>query len=157
MASLRIHDGIQLITGIAVLIGLGLVVWELQQARELAEYDMMQRDFAQSIENYRVAMGEAPMAVVAKACVGAEPLSEEDYLILDAYFDTMLLQTVSGLVLYERMGADVPGWRSIAANNFRKIFSTDQGRNWFKHVAENTKTTSNPNIRSIVSFGQDVL
>jgi hypothetical protein len=36
MASQRLHDWVQIATGVAVLIGLGLVVWELRQAREFA-------------------------------------------------------------------------------------------------------------------------
>jgi hypothetical protein len=102
-------------------------------------------------------MGESPMTVVAKACVGTEPLSEEDHLVLDAYFSSLLVQAASGRIVYDRMGADVPGWQPTAATNFDRMFRTEQGRNWFRHRLKAMHASGRETAVSVANFGEEML
>ena len=58
----------QLITTIAVLIGLGFVIWELQQTRTLARAQLSSDGWAETSADKRVMLGENFADTFAKRC-----------------------------------------------------------------------------------------
>ena len=85
MDSQKLMNVIQITTGLAVLVGIGLVVWELRQTRQFMEFELVDRTFAEALETRRSEIGEDVMSSYAKACAG-EVLSQKDRLVLDRYF-----------------------------------------------------------------------
>ena len=62
-----ILDAVQAATGLAVLIGLGLVVFELRQAEQLARAELQSEGFSQLMESRRSQLSENFAATKMKA------------------------------------------------------------------------------------------
>ena len=86
MDSQQITNWVQVIAGVAVLVGIGLVVWELQQNRE-AFQSQLTSDAYQNISQRNIALlGENPTEVLAKACDAPDSLTRAELRILDAFY-----------------------------------------------------------------------
>ena len=122
----------QLVTSVAVLVGLGLVVWELRQTQEIAKAQQATDGFAIFSQRVQAMMGDSSAHSVAKACDEPDSLTTEDMVILNAVYTETLnnmrqiytVQLVSGeLAIYK--------WEEWSGN-FRIIFATEYGRWWWK-------------------------
>ena len=78
---------IQLATGVAVLIGLGLVIWELQQTREIAVAQQVDDSMSRYSNQLQAMMGEESARSLAKACDEPDSLTTEDMIILGYYYN----------------------------------------------------------------------
>lgn len=76
----------QLVTVLAVVIGLVLVVFELRQARALARTQIIADQYAQIIQHRNTVMGENPARSIDKACNAPDSLSTEDVEVLVNYY-----------------------------------------------------------------------
>ena len=72
---------VQIATSIAVLVGIGLVVWELQQTRTLAETQLTADAWQDLHQTSLVKMGENSAAVSIRACFHPKKLSLEDFAV----------------------------------------------------------------------------
>ena len=73
----------QIVTGVAVLLGLSLVVWELQQTRTLMRVQLLSEGVDAQLSNYRARLGENPAPILTKACFSPDELTpEETYVAL---------------------------------------------------------------------------
>jgi len=129
MKSENIERLIQVVTAIAVLVGLGLVIWELRQAKSLAFTQIIHANI-DNAANHRVAVyGEELRHILSKACFEPDDLDRADAFVLDAYF-------ISRVEVIQRLKvqADIAGfstpWRLIAQETVREIISFPQGRAW---------------------------
>ena len=84
--SVNIDRLIQIVTAIAVLIGLGLVVWELQQAKSLAFTQVIHGNVDNLTEGHTSVFGEDLSRVLATACFEPAELDHAGAFVLDAYF-----------------------------------------------------------------------
>ena len=57
MDSEKLSDWVQIITGFAIVLGLGLVIWELQQSREATMAQLTNEGFAQVGQQNATVMG----------------------------------------------------------------------------------------------------
>ena len=143
MESQRLLNWIQVITGIAILLGLALVVWELQQARTLARVQLYSDSINAKTEFTAALLGEEPMSVMGKACLDPEGLTLEDAAVLFAYFrsleDRILamhqLESMGGLA--EPLGGDAMkgledrSEQDLLAGAFTiELTSTEIGQAW---------------------------
>ncbi len=86
MDSQQIANWVQAITGVALLTGIGLVVWELQQNRE-AFQSQLTSDAYHNISQRNIALlGEHPTKVLAKACDAPDSLTRAELHILEAFY-----------------------------------------------------------------------
>ena len=79
---------VQGVAAIAVVVGLILVIWELQQARQLARAQVSSDSFALASQINAVVLGETAAKVVEKACDTPESLTGADFEILRAYYQS---------------------------------------------------------------------
>ena len=134
MRSQQLVDWVQIITGLAVVVGIGLVIWELQQAREIARFEQFNTSFAQYSARVHTQMGENAASAVAKACDHPDDLTTEEMFVLDRYY-TDVLNNIREPLLANKLsdGLNANEWEVWAPGNFSVIFSTEYGRWWFEN------------------------
>ena len=91
-ASRRVELAIQLITGAAVLIGVVLVLIELQQTRALTYKQMVQDRLGAVVEHNSRVYGEDLATVLEKACSTPNDLAHSEAIILETYFHNQIQQ-----------------------------------------------------------------
>ena len=131
MNSQSISSWIQAVTGIGVLVGVGLVVLELRQTHAFMESELRRSDFNTQMAIRRSELGENPMIAYEKACLGKEPLSVMDVVILESYFQLLMNGSLHGPVGYALLDVDPGSWRVFATVNLGKMFRLSQGRDYF--------------------------
>ncbi len=93
MKKSELIDYIQIATGVAVLLGLILVVYELRLAREIAQAQLTDQTFNNEFEDGRSRMGENLNEVIARACFEPESLSDADMIAMNAYYANLIMRT----------------------------------------------------------------
>ncbi len=120
---------IQLVTSLSVLIGLGLVIYELRQTRELTLLQLAQGSMTEmSAEQYAI-YGESAAVVLRKACMEPDSLTDDELFVLDAYFRTQVFR-VMRFKQQEDIAGFNWGWRSTSESMLRRIVSFPQGKRW---------------------------
>ena len=117
---------------VAVLFGLGLVVWELQQAREIAKIQSVSDAMAAYSQRVQAMMGEESAVAVARACDEPDSLTTEDMIVL-AHFYTEVLNNMRWHFSLQEVSDDLAvfDWQRWSAN-FANIFATEYGRWWWQ-------------------------
>ena len=82
----------RVLSAIAVVIGLILVVWELQQTRTLARAQLLHASLTDSYQYFLTRMGEESSAVHVKACLTPELMTDTEVAINFADNETMWLE-----------------------------------------------------------------
>ncbi len=123
---------VQGVAAIAVVVGLILVIWELQQARQLARAQVSSDSFALASQINAVVLGETAAKVVAKACDTPESLTGADFEILRAYYQSWVSVVWRVQVIEQRSGLYDGDWKQRGPGIFANIFSTAAGRGWWK-------------------------
>lgn len=132
MNAQRVAVWTQVVGGAAVILGLGLVVWELQQVKTLTRAQLTSDLFAISVANHDTVMGESAAAVLAKACTDPAELSLEESTILNHFYVGQLELVSRMVVLTDRDGLFAPDyWKIPATGYFATVFETAYGRAWF--------------------------
>lgn len=126
---------IQSITSIAVIAGLGLVVWELQQNREAATAQLTSDGFMYTSAVNQTVMGEDTANVLAKACDNPEDLTRADYYVLDNYYLEILARFRRITFLQQRTSLydDASFEVGLGLGN---LFDSAPGRAYLKRAAE---------------------
>lgn len=124
----------QILTSIAVIGGLGLVVWELQITRQ-ASWDMyalitVSDDSADSSAVY----GERAAEVMAKACFEPDSLSNAELFMVSKYFENKLNRVFQ--TLWQSNFAGNQEWKQISPVWLSQIFSFPQGQLFLEQFVE---------------------
>lgn len=117
-------------TGIALVLGLGLVMIELRQSKELALAEITSQGYSEVIENARTTMGENPAISISKACNSPNELTPEDDVVLNAFYRAQVTQIDRLRVLEAVANFGVP-WRQFAPQLLTDLLSQEHGRRWF--------------------------
>ena len=120
---------VQSVTAIAVVIGLGLVVYELRQAKSLAFIQIAHGDMDSGTQNLTSIYGEDLSRVLATTCFRPTALDQAGAFVLDAYFDSQLMYIQRIRVQVNVAGFDSP-WQTITHRRAKEIISFPQGRRW---------------------------
>ena len=124
---MKIFDLVQLIAAIAIVIGLALVIFELQQTRSLARAQLFGEHFAEAIENKRALLGENPAPILTKSCADPAGLTPDEREVALAALDINFLMTERARTIEEVVGLDIP-WELAARTYLRAILSSPIGR-----------------------------
>jgi len=89
----KINNWVQTTTGVAIVIGLVLVVWELQQSREAVRTQLASDGYQIASQVRTAVMGEHTAAVLAKACDKPSELTRAELHVLDNYY----LEQIGGI------------------------------------------------------------
>ncbi len=129
--SARFQHWFQLITNVAILFGLGLVVYELNQSKQLASAQFIIDNIARQTSIELAMMSEDPREALAKAALHPADLNERDVVALDAYYHSIVMGWVANRLYPQRAGVDLP-WRAIVAESARRNLSTEPARRWLR-------------------------
>lgn len=131
MDSQKVADWVQIATGVALLVGLGLVVWELSQSRDVATAQLSSDGTDQYLQSVVVKMGENPAAAFVKACHDPQSLSDEDLVVLDAYFTILATVPLRAYNITDISGLYEERWVDLARPVFPLILRSVSGRTWW--------------------------
>jgi hypothetical protein len=151
MESPKLTNWTQILTILSVLAGLGLVVWELQQARDLAFAQLAVDAHAIDVQEVVALLGESPAEVLAKSCESAT-LTKVELEILYASFQLNVLRA-SRLRWITAAGYGEFDWKGGAETNFMRIFDSNRGREWWRDDADRMLGGGT----ELVKFGNSVL
>lgn len=120
---------IQIGTLISVLLGLGLVVWELQEARRLAQVQVTQDGLAALGADISAYYGEHAPQALARACFTPQEVSEEDMLTLHYLWGNRMMQPFRRRI-HARVGGFDIDWRQGVKNAVTEVAMFPAGRAW---------------------------
>ncbi|TDJ24596.1 MAG: hypothetical protein E2O59_12410 [Gammaproteobacteria bacterium] len=127
MKSNNLANWIQVLTAFAVLLGLSLVVWELQQNRDLVRAQLANDGFLSHSDTQRTFLGESFAYTFAKACFEPEELSNAELVQMTAYGEHLLTE-VARAKSYSEIGEHPFDWRILAQGRVKRWLSTKAGR-----------------------------
>ena len=132
MDSQKIGNWIQIVSGIALIVGIGLVIWELQQVRILTRAQLTSDNVSASVASNSAVMGENAAEILAKACLDPGTLSLHETTLLGYFYDQQIALVVRMKLLTDRDGLYAKDtWKNSAGPYFADIFRTAFGRAWF--------------------------
>ncbi len=132
MNSQRLTNWIQILTGSAVLLGLGLVIWELRQSREVAIAQLTSDGYGIAMGRTISEMGENPGASLVKACEDPASLTSTELVVLNAFHKSLVIEVMRAFRIEQRSGLYEGTWKQIANGGFGVIFQTAAGRVWWE-------------------------
>mgnify|MGYP001815225745 FL=1 len=127
----RFSNWFQIISNVAIIIGLGLVVYELNQSRQFVHGQMIDQITSRQTDRMLVMMGENPQATLAKAALHPADLNERDVVTLDALYSHVVLGWGSQVMAGEALGLDLH-WREAVPHEAQRYFGSGPGRRWLK-------------------------
>ena len=131
MTSQEIADWVQIATGIALLAGLGLVIWELQQSRELHRTGLFSDAFSLYAQQRVPIMGENPSEVLARACTKPDQLTDSDLEVLTIHY-TEVYSRILRIKLFGTFSDlyEPESWRAFLPM-LEEVFRTIPGQVWW--------------------------
>ena len=127
----RFSNWFQIISNVAIIFGLGLVVYELNQSRQFVHGEMMDQIVSRQTDRMLVMMGEDPQATLAKAALHPADLNERDAVILDALYSHVVHGWGSQVMSGGALGLDLH-WREAVPYEAQMYFGSGPGRRWLK-------------------------
>lgn len=119
---------IQAITSLVIVLGLGLVVWELRQAQDLTRAQLASEGWLEMMATSRAALSENFAVTRAKACMRPTELSDSELVEMSTYH-TILFDQIMRARGYSQIGRyNASSWKTLAERNFKDILSTEIGR-----------------------------
>ena len=134
-ASGRFEFIIQLITAAAVLIGIVLVLLELQQSREISTLDMVHSRLHGNVEQNARVFGENLAVTLAKACHNPEELNDAEVMALHMYFHNRMQQmsiAFTGAVIgsFQKGLGLVENWQRLSNSYVNEVLAYPSGQRW---------------------------
>jgi len=123
----RFSNRFQIISNVAIIIGLGLVVYELNQSKQIASGEFTSHNVARETSIRLAMMGEDPREALAKAALHPADLNEHDVVALDAYYETLVLGWFAVMLSSQRGGLE-NRWQDAVESSVQRQFSTEPGR-----------------------------
>ena len=123
---------VQVVTILALILGVFLVVWELRQTREAARAQVSSDSFAMSAATREAMLGESAAEVLAKACTSPESMTDAEVIVLSMYYTNQVQQLYRMIVIDDRSGLYDGLWRDYAGNMLGGVFATAPGRAWWE-------------------------
>ena len=121
----------QIISNVAIIFGLGLVVYELNQSKQIALAQMAESYASRTSARQVASMGDSPQKALAKAAFHPVDLNEEDAVTLDAYDMQISTNWIVAHGTSQIVGTD-RGWREAVQLEVSLYFSSDPGHRWLK-------------------------
>ena len=145
MNSDKLNTWIQLVTGLAIVVGLGLVIWELKQGRDAAKSQLSSDGYLLISQTNVAMLGEDPAAVLAKACNSPDELTTSELILLDNYYYEVLNRITRLVTLSERGSFYTDDYWKDYLGQLNQLFQSHAGRAYWRTVA----TYLPPKVRTV--------
>ncbi|MGK0258896.1 MAG: hypothetical protein ACI96M_002332, partial [Candidatus Azotimanducaceae bacterium] len=120
-------DWIQILTGLAVFLGLLLVVWEMQQEKDLVRAQLISEGHITDMSLSSMTLSENFASVRAKACFFPAELSDAELFEMYEYH-AMLINNISRMQLLNEAGVFSERWQGWANGYLKTYLSTKSGQ-----------------------------
>ena len=127
----RFSNWFQIISNVAIIFGLGLVIYELNLSKQLAYAQFVSNDMARYTERHLSLMADDPREALVKAALHPSELEEVHAVTLDAFYREVMMGWQSCVRISEIADLDRECW-SIIAGEARRYFGTKPGRRWIE-------------------------
>ena len=120
---------LQLLTNLAVVAGILVLIFELNQTRELAQVQTVDNAYLAAMSRNLALLGETPQESIAKAIFKPSEITEEDVVVLTQYY-TAIVVSWRRLKDDRAIGYFGGGWEDVVAEEAFN-FNTQFGRRWW--------------------------
>ena len=132
----RERDWLQLLTNVAVVIGLLLLIYELNQSRDLTRAQVVDAVYNAAVSRNLAILGESPEQAIAKSIFHPDDVTEGDAIVLTQFYTAMLVSWLRnkderGLGYFER------GFEEVIASEAHYLNSVP-GRKWWASIRDFT-------------------
>ena len=127
----RFSNWFQIISNVAIIVGLALVIYELNQSKLVANGQMIDASASRMNDQYLAMMGEDPRDALAKAALRPGDLDEKDAVTLDAFYMSIILGWANLYYTSELLDVE-RRWRAGVQTQTRIHFSSEPGRRWLQ-------------------------
>jgi hypothetical protein len=119
------------VANIALLLGLGLVAYELNQNSQLARTSLIHEGNALENQIWANLMGEVPADVIAKAVECPETMTYADFMAMDAFLFTSMNMVYREYELSKEGLFSAEEWRQEASDYSRWYLGNEFGKAWW--------------------------
>ena len=139
------RDWLQIFTNLAVVIGIGILIYEINQNKQLVDAQLSYDTWTMYHGELVAMMGETPERSLAKLLTSPDDLSQEDIIVLDKYLTAQFARwrMLQGLQLTGEFGRD---WTPAVARDSVRFLNSPFGRQWW----EQNRVSANPEMRSVI-------
>ena len=122
---------IQLIAALAVMFGLGLVIWELRQAHQLTRAQLISDGFLAELEDTRALLGENPTEAIMKGCLTPDELTPAEWKTNQAYMNLFTIRNERNFYLsqLDNLGRDS---EMSTILSLRRLLGIPLFRQWYQ-------------------------
>lgn len=128
------RDWFQIISNTAIIIGLLIVIYEVNQSRTLAQSQLIDSWWSKVNDRELAVLGENPGSALVKAALSPDDLSSEDAAVLDVYYRSVVGGWLDLIRTSDVTGID-RNWHANVQWQARESFTTEPGRRWLKEWA----------------------
>jgi hypothetical protein len=150
----RLSNWFQIISNVAIIVGLGLVIYELNQSKQLAYASMVDQRTARMSARYLAMMGEDPRATLTRAALYPSELVEEDAATLEALYTDITLNW-QNLCFTSRLLRIDRSCEPVIENEVRRFFSSAPGRIWLADWIDEMKGI--PGMKGIAMIAEQTV
>ncbi len=124
------RDWLQITSNLAIVVGLVIVIYELNQTQLHVRSQLLMDDFVsrQTLEN--TVMGDNAAAAIAKARTNPEQLTAEERIIVEAHLASVFIRLESYEYI-ENMGVFDETWELAIPIEASEIFDYPYARSWW--------------------------
>ena len=133
------RDWFQIITNIGVIIGLGLLIFELNQSNTHTRAQLQSLNFQFAHENIGLKIGEKASAVFAlPRSTHLHDMTSEQQVIVESYYEQILHELEHRLVMHREFEllTDEETFRRTATGRASSIFWRQDARDWWEVTRE---------------------
>ena len=123
---------LSLLATIALLLGLGLVAYELNQNSQLARASLIHEGNALENQIWANLMGEVPVDVIAKAVECPELMTYADFMAMDAFLFISMNMVYREYELSKEGLFTAEEWRQEASDYSRWYLGNEFGKVWWE-------------------------
>ena len=140
-------EWLQILSNIAILVGIIFVYWEIQQNQTLTRIQLVSDGMMMRADRANSLVGENPTLVLEKACLSPDELTTSDKMILAQIFQSRISEAARNRRLY--LASDIGiQYENDFQMAFVSMFNYEFGRDYY----ERTKERLPPDLREIGDF-----
>lgn len=121
---------LQLITNIAVVVGIAALIFELNQNRDLAQVQTFDNAYLSAMSRNLSLMGESPETSLSKAIFRPSDINQEDAVVLSQYYSALIVSW-RRLKDDRAIGYFGDGWEGVVSEEAFNL-NTQIGRKWWE-------------------------
>jgi hypothetical protein len=131
MQSIVRRDWLQISSNAAIIIGLIVIVYELNQNHHHVRAQLVMDDYSHLLAEISTLMGENPATAIAKARQDPSRMTPEDRIVVNAYLESKYIR--NGATMYFAEDLEVfTFWEEIARYEFQEEFRFPYPRQWWR-------------------------